>query len=64
VKIVFNGKEIDVPDNSTVEQILEFQDVRRVAVWINDRQIFFPDYDTTVVEDGSEVVALGPLGGG
>lgn len=67
MKLVVNGKEVDLAEEMTVTDLLADQKVKMpemVSVELNGRILRRPEYDTTSVADGDKVEFLYFMGGG
>lgn len=64
VKFIYNKKDVEYPDGTTVRDLLDEKSIKKAAVWINGRQLLKAEYDTTVIRDGDVVRLLRVMAGG
>jgi sulfur carrier protein len=66
MKIVVNGKDLDVVDGLNVEGLLVQLNVKRqyMAVAVNREVTPKSAYEATVLRDGDRVEIVRPMGGG
>jgi len=66
MKIAVNGKEREIPDGITVQDLLEHLNLhpRRVAVELNRTIVKRPQFSETVVCPGDAIEILQFVGGG
>lgn len=63
--IYVKGRETQVPDELTVEELLAMLEYTRfVAVWINDQQVLHGHYSTRELKERDHVLIIKPLSGG
>ena len=66
MKIYLNGSLTELPENSTVADILVLLDVagRRVAVELNDNIVSKSHHSQVVLQDNDKVEVVHAIGGG
>lgn len=65
VKIYVNNHELIVPENFTVEKLLDKIGVTsRAAVWINGKQILLKNYASEKIMDKDRIKVIRVIGGG
>ncbi|MBI1387710.1 MAG: sulfur carrier protein ThiS [bacterium] len=66
MKILLNGKSIELTDVQTVSQLLDSLDMKagRVAVELNREIIRKESYESQAIQDGDEIEVLQFVGGG
>jgi len=65
MRIYLNGKEEEIPENCTVQEMLQYKNVKeRASVWINGEQILAGDYSTRKIEPDDQIKLVRILGGG
>lgn len=61
MKIKLNGKLVEVPDNSTISDILEIEEIIEpiaVEVFVNGEKIDYEKYDSYKLNENDEVEYL------
>ena len=67
MKLEINGQAADVPDNSTVTQLLTIQKVKMpdmVSVELNGNILDRKTFETTILKEGDKIEFLYFMGGG
>ena len=64
IKITVNKKEIEIPEETTVEKLLEIIGSQKSAVWINEKQALRAEYKTKTLMQGDSVRVLRIVAGG
>ncbi|MEI6519337.1 MAG: sulfur carrier protein ThiS [bacterium] len=66
MKIVLNGKEIEIADNSTVAQLLAINNIPTAgtAVACNDKVVKKSTHETTILCEGDRVEIIRAVAGG
>ncbi len=65
MRIYLNRKEEDIPENCTVQEMLEYKNLKeRVSIWINGEQILLRDYSTRKIQPNDQIKLIRILGGG
>ena len=64
IKITVNKKETEIPEETTVEKLLEIISSQKAAVWINEKQALRAEYKTRTLVQGDSVKVLRIVAGG
>lgn len=64
MKIILNNKEMDLPEEMTVEQFIQENQYKRAAVWVNGGQLLSAEYGTWHLKEGDIVKILRVVAGG
>ena len=64
MKVIFNSKEIEVPEDAVLYDYLMKIGYRRVMVTLNGEQLPAWKFKTTVLSEGDEITAKRISGGG
>ena len=66
MKILFNGKSIEVPEGTSISELLRIAEVRAsvVAVEVNQEIVPRPLHENTQLQSGDVVEAVTLVGGG
>lgn len=65
MNILLNNKEINVPDNFKVKDLIKLLNyLESVAVFINGKQILISEYFNFEIKAGDIITIFKPLGGG
>jgi thiamine biosynthesis protein ThiS len=66
IKIVFNGFGEDIPENTTIAQLIDHKNEidGGLIVERNNKYIFRHDYEKTVIADGDKIEFINPDFGG
>lgn len=67
MKLEINGLAVEIPDNTTVMQLLSIQKVKMpdmVSVEVNGNILDRKKFDTTILKEGDKVEFLYFMGGG
>lgn len=63
--VCINDKEIEIPEHTTVEEVLTMLGfTTRVAVWVNNAQLLQKEYAGRQLAPSDRVRIIKPLGGG
>lgn len=65
MKLIVNKKDTTIPQNFTVNNLLEFMNSSKsVAVFINGKQLLLSEYNIYPLKENDDVRIIKPLGGG
>lgn len=66
MKVIINGNETEIPENSTISKVLEIMDIKSkmMVVEKNLKIVDKSDYETEVVSEGDSLEIVGFFGGG
>lgn len=64
MKVIYNKKEMELPSEMTVAQLLKEKGIKRGAVWINGKQLLGSEYETRELQQGDEIKTLRIVAGG
>lgn len=64
MKVIFNKKELELPSEMTVAQLIEEKQLKRAAVWINGRQLLAAEYEHWILKEGDSIKILRVVAGG
>lgn len=64
MKVILNKKEMELPSEMTVAQLIKEKELKRAAVWINGQQLLAAQYESWVIKDGDNVKMLRVVAGG
>lgn len=64
MKVILNKKELELPSEMTVAQLIEDKKMKRAAVWINGVQLLGAQYDHWVINEGDNIKILRVVAGG
>lgn len=62
--VTLNKKEMMLKEGMTVSELIKQRKMRKVAVWINGRQLLSAEYETCVIQEGDEIRLLRIMAGG
>jgi len=64
--INLNNKKEELPDNSTVGELLKLKNIktRKIAIWVNGNQLLMKEYEDYVLNEEDKVKTLNVVGGG
>jgi len=64
--INLNNKKEELPDNSTVGELLKLKNIktRKIAIWVNGNQLLMKEYEDYVLNEEDKVKTLNIVGGG
>ena len=63
MKVIYNKKEMELPSEMTVAQLIEEKGIKKAAVWLNGRQLLVKEYGTTLKDD-DQIKILRIIAGG
>ena len=55
MKFIYNNKEAEYPDGTTVRDLLNEKNIRKAAVWVNDEKLLKAQYDDFEIKPGDRV---------
>lgn len=64
MKIILNKKEMELPSEMTVAQLIREKQLKRAAVWINGEQLLASQYEAWIIKEGDTVKILRVVAGG
>lgn len=66
MKVIINGNETDIPENSTITDVLEIMNIKSTMLVVekNLNIVDKIDYDTTTIQEGDSLEIVGFFGGG
>jgi len=66
MNITLNGKSRDIPDNATVEQLIDILDLtnKRLAMEINEEIVPRSTFSNHIIHSGDTIEIVGAIGGG
>ena len=64
IKVLLNKKEIELPSEMTVAQLIKEKQLKRAAVWINGQQLLAAQYENWVIKEGDNIKILRVVAGG
>ena len=61
-----NNKKEEIPENSTVMDLLESKNLknRKVSVWVNGKQLLIKEYENYNLKNNDKIKILKIVGGG
>jgi len=61
-----NNKKEEIPENSTVMDLLESKNLknRKVSVWVNGKQLLIKEYEDYKLKNNDKIKILKIVGGG
>lgn len=64
MKFIYNNKEAEHPEGTTVRDLLNEKNIRKAAVWVNDEKLLKAQYDDFEIKPGDRVRLLRIQAGG
>ena len=66
MKIILNGKDFDVPSNTTIAQLIKLRDIQTPAYAVerNKEVVFRKDHPTTTLAENDKIEIVVAVGGG
>jgi thiamine biosynthesis protein ThiS len=64
MKVWLNKKEVELPADMTVAQLIKEKQIKKAAVWINGKQLLSAEYESHGFQEGDQVKILRVVAGG
>jgi len=64
MNVILNKKEIELPSEMTVTQLIAEKQLKRAAVWVNGTQLLASQYESWVIKEGDNIKILRVVAGG
>lgn len=64
ITIKLNNRDKELPEGTTVRDIMNERNIRRAAIWINGDQLLKAQYDSWELKDGDTMRLIRFAGGG
>lgn len=64
MKVWLNKKEVELPADMTVADLIKEKQFKKAAVWINGKQLLSADYESHGFQEGDQVKILRVVAGG
>jgi len=64
MNVILNKKEIELPSEMTVTQLIAEKQLKRAAVWVNGAQLLASQYESWVIKEGDNIKILRVVAGG
>ena len=64
MNVILNKKEIELPSEMTVAQLIKEKQLKRAAVWVNGAQLLASQYGSWVIKEGDNIKILRVVAGG
>ncbi len=65
MEIKLNGKDCQIPDNATADDLLKIRGYKgKTAIWVNNAQLLLAEYQGYVLKEADQVRILRIIGGG
>ncbi len=64
MNVILNKKEIELPSEMTVAQLVREKQIKRAAVWVNGVQLLASQYESWEIKEGDHIKILRVVAGG
>lgn len=64
IKVTINGKDCEIREDITPQDLLDERKIKKGAVWINGEQLLKSNYSDTPFKEGDSIKVLRLLAGG